>query len=153
MESHGILTFFLKRSKSKKSLARTSSSKTKQCAQARRIFRIPPQNKHKQRGGGLLAPPPSFFFNPLVFCFGFWFFLKWKGHFSFWGSALQVFGQCGGANADSDGRAGEIRCIERSAKKANLVCKAEDWRWSSTWCRFSSIRMTDVYTGLPQSEV
>ena len=31
----------------------------------------------------------------------FWFsrgqiFLKWKGHFSFWGSALQVFGQCGG---------------------------------------------------------
>ena len=25
------------------------------------------------------------------------FFLKWKGHFSFWGSALQVFGQCGGA--------------------------------------------------------
>ncbi|HBA45488.1 TPA: hypothetical protein DCZ09_00195, partial [Candidatus Nomurabacteria bacterium] len=82
-----------------------------------------------------------------------WFFLKWKGHFSFWGSALQVFGQCGGANADSDGRAGEIRCIERSAKKANLVCKAEDWRWSSTWCRFSSIRMTDVYTGLPQSEV
>ena len=81
------------------------------------------------------------------------FFLKWKGHFSFWGSALQVFGQCGGANADSDGRAGEIRCIERSAKKANLVCKAEDWRWSSTWCRFSSIRMTDVYTGLPQSEV
>ncbi|HBU07782.1 MAG TPA: hypothetical protein DEA99_00975, partial [Candidatus Omnitrophica bacterium] len=63
------------------------------------------------------------------------------------------FGQCGGANADSDGRAGEIRCIERSAKKANLVCKAEDWRWSSTWCRFSSIRMTDVYTGLPQSEV
>jgi hypothetical protein len=30
------------------------------------------------------------------------FFLKWKGHFSFWGSALQVFGQCGGAfNSDS----------------------------------------------------
>ena len=29
------------------------------------------------------------------------FFLKWKGHFSFWCSALQVFGQCGGAtNAD-----------------------------------------------------
>src|SRR3989344_1720812 len=26
------------------------------------------------------------------------FFLKWKGHFSFWGSALQVFGQCGGAS-------------------------------------------------------
>jgi len=25
------------------------------------------------------------------------FFLKWKGHFSFWCSALQVFGQCGGA--------------------------------------------------------
>ena len=25
-------------------------------------------------------------------------FLKWKGHFSFWGSALQVFGQCGGAS-------------------------------------------------------
>ncbi|OGZ58326.1 MAG: hypothetical protein A2827_03770 [Candidatus Spechtbacteria bacterium RIFCSPHIGHO2_01_FULL_43_30] len=26
------------------------------------------------------------------------FFLKWKGHFSFWGSALQVFGQCGGVS-------------------------------------------------------
>jgi len=26
------------------------------------------------------------------------FFLKWKGHFSFWGSAFQVFGQCGGAS-------------------------------------------------------
>src|SRR3989338_10485310 len=26
------------------------------------------------------------------------FFLKWKGHFSFWGSALQVFRQCGGAS-------------------------------------------------------
>src|SRR3989344_3756133 len=26
------------------------------------------------------------------------FFLKWKGLFSFWGSALQVFGQCGGAS-------------------------------------------------------
>ena len=26
------------------------------------------------------------------------FFLKWKGHFSFWGSALQAFGQCGGAS-------------------------------------------------------
>ena len=26
------------------------------------------------------------------------FFLKWKGHFSFWCSALQVFGQCGGAS-------------------------------------------------------
>src|SRR3989344_802798 len=26
------------------------------------------------------------------------FFLKWKGHFSFWDSALQVFGQCGGAS-------------------------------------------------------
>jgi len=26
------------------------------------------------------------------------FFLKWKGHFSFWGSTLQVFGQCGGAS-------------------------------------------------------
>src|SRR3989344_6751331 len=26
------------------------------------------------------------------------FFLKWKGHFSFWGSALQVFEQCGGAS-------------------------------------------------------
>jgi hypothetical protein len=26
------------------------------------------------------------------------FFLKWKGHFSFWGSALQVFGQYGGAS-------------------------------------------------------
>jgi len=25
------------------------------------------------------------------------FFLKWKGHFSFWGSAFQVFRQCGGA--------------------------------------------------------
>ena len=25
-------------------------------------------------------------------------FLKWEGHFSFWGSALQVFGQCGGAS-------------------------------------------------------
>ena len=25
------------------------------------------------------------------------FFLKRKGHFSFWGSTLQVFGQCGGA--------------------------------------------------------
>jgi len=25
------------------------------------------------------------------------FFLKWKGHFSFWGSVLQVFGQCGWA--------------------------------------------------------
>ncbi len=24
------------------------------------------------------------------------FFLKWKGHFSFWGSALQVFGQVAG---------------------------------------------------------
>ena len=23
------------------------------------------------------------------------FFLKWKGYFSFWGSTLQVFGQCG----------------------------------------------------------
>src|SRR3989338_9917590 len=31
----------------------------------------------------------------LIFAGGF--FLKWKGHFSFWGSALQVFGQCGGA--------------------------------------------------------
>ena len=26
------------------------------------------------------------------------FFLKWKGHFSFWGSAFQVFRQCGGAS-------------------------------------------------------
>ena len=26
------------------------------------------------------------------------FFLKWKGHFSFWGSAFQVFGQCGVAS-------------------------------------------------------
>src|SRR3989338_2128541 len=26
------------------------------------------------------------------------FFLKWKGHFSFWGSALQVFRQCGGGS-------------------------------------------------------
>jgi len=26
------------------------------------------------------------------------FFLKRKGHFSFWGYALQVFGQCGGAS-------------------------------------------------------
>ena len=26
------------------------------------------------------------------------FFLKWKGHFSFWGSALQVFRQCGRAS-------------------------------------------------------
>src|SRR3990167_3169108 len=26
------------------------------------------------------------------------FFLKWKGLFSFWDSALQVFGQCGGAS-------------------------------------------------------
>ena len=25
-------------------------------------------------------------------------FLKWKGHFSFWGSAFQVFRQCGGAS-------------------------------------------------------
>jgi len=29
------------------------------------------------------------------------FFLKWKGHFSFWCSALQVFGQCGGASDGS----------------------------------------------------
>jgi hypothetical protein len=27
-----------------------------------------------------------------------WIFLKWKGHFSFWGSAFQVFRQCGGAS-------------------------------------------------------
>ena len=26
------------------------------------------------------------------------FFLKWERHFSFWGSVLQVFGQCGGAS-------------------------------------------------------
>jgi len=26
------------------------------------------------------------------------FFLKWKGHFSFWGSAREVSGQCGGAS-------------------------------------------------------
>jgi hypothetical protein len=26
------------------------------------------------------------------------FFLKWKGHFSFWCSAFQVFRQCGGAS-------------------------------------------------------
>src|SRR3989338_1909805 len=30
------------------------------------------------------------------------FFLKWKGHFSFWCSALQVFGQCGGAKCGAD---------------------------------------------------
>jgi len=33
--------------------------------------------------------------------FGFargWIFLKWKGHFSFWCSAFQVFRQCGGAS-------------------------------------------------------
>jgi hypothetical protein len=29
------------------------------------------------------------------------FFLKWKGHFSFWCSAFQVFRQCGGAKANS----------------------------------------------------
>src|SRR3989344_8263294 len=49
------------------------------------------------------------------------FFLKWKGHFSFWGSALQAFGQCGGGNADSDGRGGEFWCIERTWKKSNPV--------------------------------
>src|SRR3989338_7128919 len=66
MESHGIATFLRKRSLPKKSLARTSSSKTNQCAQARRIFRIPPQNKHKQRGGRLAPPPPLFVQNRLV---------------------------------------------------------------------------------------
>src|SRR3989338_1106195 len=30
------------------------------------------------------------------------FFLKWKGHFSFWCSALQVFGQCGGSKCGAD---------------------------------------------------
>src|SRR3989338_3867164 len=30
------------------------------------------------------------------------FFLKWKGHFSFWCSALQGFGQCGGAKCGAD---------------------------------------------------
>ena len=33
-------------------------NKTKQCAQARRIFRIPPQNKHKQRGRRFAPPTP-----------------------------------------------------------------------------------------------
>jgi len=36
---------------------------------------------------------PCFF----VFSRG-WIFLKWKGHFSFWGSAFQVFWQGGGAS-------------------------------------------------------
>jgi len=37
-------------------------------------------------------------FLTLLFFAGVDFFLKWKGHFSFWGSALQVFGQCGGTS-------------------------------------------------------
>ena len=51
------------------------------------------------------APPlPPPLGNPKEKCsllFGFardQFLLKRKGHFSFWGSALQVFGQCGGAS-------------------------------------------------------
>jgi hypothetical protein len=36
-------------------------------------------------------------FLAFLICAG-WIFLKWKGHFSFWGSAFQVFRQCGGAS-------------------------------------------------------
>src|SRR3989344_168353 len=53
---HWIATFLRKRLLPKKSLARTSSSKTKWSAQARRIFRIPAQNQGKQHGTHFVRP-------------------------------------------------------------------------------------------------
>src|SRR3990167_10608039 len=46
------------------------------------------------------------------------FFLKWKGHFSFWGSALQVFGQCGGAS---------IRTSESLRASARSIIREQAW--------------------------
>src|SRR3990167_227443 len=73
MESHGILTFLLKRSKPKKSLARTSSSKTKQCAPPKAGLpsepRIHWRKRAKQRGGGVSTPPPPLFFKQIFFFF------------------------------------------------------------------------------------
>ena len=43
------------------------------------------------------TPKRKMFLTLLIFA-GVDFFLKWKGYFSFWGSTLQVFGQCGGAS-------------------------------------------------------
>src|SRR3989344_2000140 len=70
MESHGILTFFPKRSKPKKSLARTSSSKTKQCAPPKAGLpsepRIHWRKRGKQRGRLFGTPTPYLLQNHLV---------------------------------------------------------------------------------------
>jgi hypothetical protein len=53
---------------------------------------------------------------------------------------------------DRDGKAGQFvaRDIERNALRANLVLRAEEWRWSSLWRRCRGMgQERSLLTALP----